>query len=201
MSSKLIKVGITQGDINGVGLEVVIKTFTDPVMMEICTPVLFSSQKTVSYHRKALGMEDFIFNNIRDFSTLNNQRPNLFNCYEEEVNIELGKSTPLAGKYALKSLEAASEAMVKKQIDVLVTAPINKHNIQSDSFKFKGHTEYLEQKFGEPGGALMLMVSESLKVGLVTGHIPVANISATITTEKIEKKLKILKKQFQKRLS
>lgn len=194
MSDKIIRIGISQGDINGIGLEVIIKTFLDPVMIEICTPVLFSSQKTVSYHRKALGVEDFSFNNIKDFTALNVKRPNLYSCYEEEVSIELGKSTEVAGKYALKSLEAAVDAIAKRYVDVLVTAPINKHNIQSDNFKFKGHTEYLEQKFGEPGGSLMLMVSDSLKVGLVTGHVPIGNISSSITAELIEKKLKILNK-------
>lgn len=196
MSEKNIRIGITQGDINGIGLEVIIKTFLDPAMMELCTPVLFSSQKTFSYHRKAMGMEEVSFNSIRDFSSLNTKRPNLYSCYEEEVNIELGKSTPLGGKYALKSLESAADAMAKRAVDVLVTAPINKHNIQSDDFKFKGHTEYLEQKFGEPGGSLMLMVADQLKVGLVTGHVPVADITASLSAEKIEKKIKILNKSL-----
>lgn len=194
MSNKLIRVGISQGDINGIGLEVIIKTFLDPVMMELCTPVLFSSQKTVSYHRKTMGVEDFNFNVIKDFNSLHTKRPNLYSCYEEEVNMDPGKSTPSGGKYALISLQMASEALSGGQVDVLVTAPINKHNIQSDIFTFKGHTEYLEQRFGEAGGALMLMVSESLKVGLVTGHVPVADISSLITAEKIEQKLKVLNK-------
>ena len=194
MLDKKIIVGITQGDINGVGLEIIIKTFMDPTMLELCTPVLFGSQKTVSYHRKNLGVEDFSFNPIRDLNAINSKRANIFNCYEEEVNIELGKSTELGGKYALKSLENAIDAITKKKIDVLVTAPINKHNIQSENFKFKGHTEYLEQKFGEPASSLMIMVSDDIKVGLVTGHIPVANIASSITAEKIEKKIKILHK-------
>jgi len=196
MSDKKIIVGLTQGDINGIGLEVIIKTFMDPTMLELCTPVLFGSQKTTSYHRKNLGIEEFSFNPIRDFNVINTKRVNIFNCYEEEVNIELGKSTELGGKYALKSLESAVDTIQKKKIDVLVTAPINKHNIQSENFKFKGHTEYLEQKFGEPGSSLMMMVSETIKIGLVTGHVPVEKISSSITAEKIEKKIKILHKSL-----
>src|ERR1035437_7691624 len=139
-----IRVGITQGDINGIGLEVIIKTFLDPAMEELCTPILFSSQKTASYHRKALAIEDFSFNIIRDIEQTNPKKPNLLNLYDEEENIELGQSTALGGKYAFKSLEAACNALAANKIDVLVTAPINKHNIQSAAFPFKGHTEYLD---------------------------------------------------------
>ena len=196
MSNK-VRVGISQGDINGIGLEVIIKTFLDPAMEELCTCVLFSSQKTASYHRKALGIDDFSFNIIRDVDQMNPKKPNLLNLYEEEVNIELGKSTPLGGKYAFKSLEAACNALSDHKIDVLVTAPINKHNIQSEEFPFKGHTEYLDQKFaGGRDEALMFMVSDTLKVGLVTGHIPVEQVAATISIEKIVKKIKALNRSL-----
>lgn len=192
MSGK-IRVGISQGDINGIGLEVIIKTFVDPAMEELCSSILFSSQKTASYHRKTLGIEDFSFNIIRDIEQANPKKPNLLNLYEEEVNFELGKSTPLGGKYAFRSLEAACNALSANKIDVLVTAPINKHNIQSEEFPFKGHTEYLDQKFsGGKEDALMLMVSDTLKVGLVTGHVPVEKIAVSISTEKIIKKIKTL---------
>lgn len=192
MSGK-IRVGISQGDINGIGLEVIIKTFVDPAMEEICTSVLFSSQKTASYHRKALGIDDFSFNIVRDFDQVNPKKPNLLNLYDEEVNIELGQSTALGGKYAFKSLEAACNALADNKIDVLVTAPINKHNIQSDEFPFKGHTEYLDQKFSAgKDDALMLMVSDTLKVGLVTGHIPVEKVASAISMEKILNRLKTL---------
>ncbi|MBL7893206.1 MAG: 4-hydroxythreonine-4-phosphate dehydrogenase PdxA [Bacteroidia bacterium] len=192
MSGK-IRVGISQGDINGIGLEVIIKTFVDPAMEELCIPILFSSQKTASYHRKAMGIEDFSFNIIRDIDQANPKKPNLLNLYEEEVNFELGKSTPLGGKYAFKSLEAACNALAANKIDVLVTAPINKHNIQSEEFQFKGHTEYLDQKFaGGKDEALMLMVSDTLKVGLVTGHIPVEKVAGSVSVEKIIKRIKTL---------
>jgi len=191
--SEKIRVGISQGDINGVGLEVIIKTFLEPGMEEICTPILFSSQKTASYHRKALGIEDFSFNIIREIDQANPKKPNLVNLYEEEVTFELGKSTPAGGKYALISFEAACNALAAGKIDVLVTAPINKHNIQSPEFNFKGHTEYLDQKFaGGNDDALMLMLSDNLKVGLVTGHIPVEQVAASISTEKILKRLSTL---------
>lgn len=191
MSENKIRVGISQGDINGIGLEVILKTVMNPTLLELCTPILFGSQKTVSYHRKALGIEDFSFNPVRDLEAINHKRANIFNCYEEEVSIELGKATEVAGRYALKSLEAACDALEKKKIDVLVTAPINKHTIQSDNFKFVGHTEYLEQKFGK-NGSLMLMVADTLKVALVTGHLPIEKVAAAITTEKIIQKATLL---------
>ncbi len=191
--SEKIRVGISQGDINGIGLEVIIKTFVDPAMEELCVPIIFSSQKTASYHRKALGIEDFSFNIIRDVDQVNFKKPNLLNLYDEEVNFELGKSTSLGGKYALLSLEGACNALASKKIDVLVTAPINKHNIHSPEFPFKGHTEYLDLKFADgKNDALMLMVSDTLKVGLVTGHIPLEEVAAAISVEKIVKKIKIL---------
>ena len=201
MSENKIRIGITQGDVNGIGLEVIIKTLLDPQIFDICTPVLFSSQKTASYHRKALNYEDFSFNPIRDMSAANPKKANIFNCYEEEVNIELGKPSAVAGKYALKSIEAACDALQKGRIDAIVTAPINKHTIQSENFPFAGHTEYFEKYFGQPGDALMLMVAGNsdflnggLKVAVVTGHIPLANVSASISTEKIVRKIRALNK-------
>ena len=193
MIENKIKVGLTQGDINGIGLEVIIKTFMDPGMLEICTPILFSSQKTLSYHRKALGIEEFNFNTIREAGAAHPKRINVINCYEEEVNIDLGRSTESGGKYALRSIEAACEAIQKGQVDVLVTAPINKHNIRSDKFPFAGHTEYLEEKFGK-GNSLMLMIADKLKVGVVTGHIPIEKIVSSISIEKIISKIQLLNK-------
>lgn len=187
---KLI-VGITQGDINGIGLEVVLKTLMEPGISDICTPVLFSSQKTVSYYRKVLGIEEFNFNPIRDFSQINHKKVNVFVCYEEEVNIEMGKPTPTSGKYALISLEKATQALLDKQVHVLVTAPINKHTIQSAEFNFAGHTEYLGAKLG--GEPLMILCSEGgLRVALVTGHVPVKDVPAHITLETVSKKIKQL---------
>jgi len=187
MNEKVI-VGITQGDVNGIGLEVVLKTLMDPGINEICTPILFSSQKTVSYYRKVLGLEEFNFSPIKDFSQINTKKVNVFVCYDEEVNIEMGKSTEVGGKYAFLSLEKATEALVNKNINALVTAPINKSNIQNENFKFVGHTEYLGSKLG--GDPLMLMCSDNgLRVAVVTGHIPVRDIASKITIESVSKKI------------
>ncbi|MCK6650061.1 MAG: 4-hydroxythreonine-4-phosphate dehydrogenase PdxA [Bacteroidia bacterium] len=195
MTEEKIIVGISQGDINGVGLEVIIKTFLEPQMLELCTPVLFGSQKTASAHRKALGIEDFSFNQIKDLSEVNHKRANLINVYEEEVAIEFGKQTEAGGKYAFKSLEAATNALAEGKINVLVTAPINKENIQSAEFKFPGHTEYLDEKFGK-GNSLMFLVSDDLRVAVVTGHIPVTRVAQELTTEKILKKIQLLHKSL-----
>ncbi|MBL7888906.1 MAG: 4-hydroxythreonine-4-phosphate dehydrogenase PdxA [Bacteroidia bacterium] len=195
MTEEKIIVGISQGDINGVGLEVIIKTFLEPQMLELCTPVLFSSQKTASAHRKALGIEDFSFNQIKDLSEVNHKRANLINVYEEEVAIEFGKQTEAGGKYAFKSLEAATNALAEGKINVLITAPINKENIQSAEFKFPGHTEYLDEKFGK-GNSLMFLVSDDLRVAVVTGHIPVTRVAQELTTEKILKKIQLLHKSL-----
>lgn len=195
MSEEKIIVGISQGDINGIGLEVIIKTFLEPQMLELCTPVVFGSAKTAMYHRKALNIEDFSFNQIKEFSEINYKRANIINIYEEDVNIELGKQTDLGGKYAFKSLEAASIALAQGKIDVLVTAPINKENIQSPDFKFAGHTEYLDEKFGD-GNSLMFLVSDGLKVAVVTGHIPVTQVASSLTVDKILKKIQVLNKSL-----
>jgi 4-hydroxythreonine-4-phosphate dehydrogenase len=193
----MIRVGITQGDINGIGWEVIIKTFADPAMAELCTPIIFGSNKTCAFHKKTLaGVEDFNYNIIRDADQAVQRKVNLLNVYEEEIAIELGRSTPLGGAYALKSLEAACDAIQHGKLDVLVTAPINKHNIQSDVFKFPGHTEYLQMRFG--ADALMFMCSDNLKVGVVTGHIPVANISAGISIDKIVSKIRIMNQSLQR---
>lgn len=195
MSEEKVIVGISQGDINGIGLEVIIKTFLDPQMLEICTPVIFGSNKTASFHRKALNIEDFSFNQIRDVSEINHKRANIINVYEEEVSIELGKQTLIGGQYALKSLEAAAYALAQGKVNVLVTAPINKENIQSPDFNFPGHTEYLDEKFGD-GNSLMFLVSDTLRVAVVTGHIPVTQVAQALTPEKILKKLQVLNKSL-----
>lgn len=188
MIDNKVIVGISQGDINGIGLEVVLKTLLEPGIADICIPVLFSSQKTVSYYRKVLGLEEFSFNPMREFSQLNSKKVNVFICYEEEVNIEMGKSTEVGGKYAFISLEKAALALFEKHIDVLVTAPINKSNIQSDDFKFIGHTEYLGSKLS--GDPMMLMCAENgLRIALVTGHLPVKDIASQLTIDGVSKKI------------
>jgi 4-hydroxythreonine-4-phosphate dehydrogenase len=190
-SDKKVIVGISLGDINGIGPEVVIKTMLEPEIMDICIPVIFSSQKTMAYYRNVVGEQDFNFQAVKDFNQLHTKKPNVFVCYEEEVQIEMGKSTSTGGKYALKSLEVATKSLLEKQIDVLVTAPINKNNIQSEHFKFVGHTEYLESQV-QGGKSLMLMCSDKLRVALVSGHVPVSHIAAKITKEKVIEKLRTL---------
>lgn len=194
MSDEKIKIGISQGDVNGIGLEVILKTLMEPGICEICTPVLFSSQKTVSYYRKVLGLEELNFNPIRDFSQFNNKKVNVFICYEEEVNIEMGKPSEIGGKYALISLEKATEALLNKQVDVLVTGPIHKHNIQSPEFNFAGHTEYLGMKLG--GEPLMILSSDELKVAVATGHIPIKDVGQKITLEKVYTRINQLHKSM-----
>ncbi len=186
-SHKII-VGISQGDINGIGLEVILKTLMEPGIADICTPVLFSSQKTVSYYRKVLGLEEFSFNPIREFGQLNHRKVNVFICYEEEVNIEMGKATDVGGKYAYLSLDHATKALMENHIDALVTAPINKSNIRSEHFNFVGHTEFLGAKLG--GDPLMLLCSDNgLRVAVATGHIPVSKVASSLTVEGISKKI------------
>ncbi len=200
MSEEKLKIAISQGDINGIGMEIVLKTLLEPELTDICIPVLFSSQKTVGYYRKALGFEDFNFHATRDLRQLNPKKPNVFVCYEEEVPVEMGKSTPTGGKYAHLSLLKACESLKEKLTDVLVTAPINKHNIQSEQFQFPGHSEFLASYFGCEKGAMMLMCSDKLKVGLVTGHIPIGEVKNALSKEKIMDKIvhlnKTLKSDF-----
>ena len=166
-----IKVGISIGDLNGIGMEVIIKTFKDNRMMELCTPIIFGSDKTASYHRKSLNIKDFSFNVINKIDDVNQKRANLLNCWNEEVIIKFGESSIEAGKYAFLSFKKAIKALKNKEIDVLVTAPINKANIQKKESNFVGHTEYLGQNFdGEP---LMIMLSDAMRIAFVTGHIPI----------------------------
>ena len=147
MSNKL-KIGISIGDVNGIGLEVILKTLAENSILDYCTPIVYGHTKVASYHRKALGMGDLIFNVINTADAANPRKANLINCWEEDVKIELGVANAIGGKYALLSLEKATEDLINGNIDALVTAPINKHNIQSDSFNFPGHTEYLQERSG-----------------------------------------------------
>ena len=199
-SQRPVVVGISQGDINGMGLETIIKTFSDPAMLEVCTPVLFSSGKTISYHRKALAAEHFNYNMINGLDNIPTRKFNLYNCYSEEPAIELGKETPIGGQYAVKSLMTACEALDKGKIDALVTAPINKHNTHSDAFPYSGHTQYLDERFGK-GNSLMMLISGDLRVALLTEHIPVVEVAASISIERILKRLNILNKTLKEDFS
>lgn len=191
MKNNKIKVGITHGDINGIGYEVIIKTLMDNRIYDLCTPIIYGSPKVAAYHRKALNIENFSLNNIKQVSEAHPKRTNIINCVDENIKVELGKSTNSAGDSAFKSLEAAVADLDKGLIDVLITAPINKKNIQSKDFDFPGHTEYLETKL-DSGKSLMLLISNKLRVGVVAGHIPISKVPDAITEENIFAKLEIL---------
>ena len=195
MRDKLIKVGITQGDINGIGYEIIIKTFIDSRMYEICTPIVYGSPKVASYHRKALNIDNFSFNIIKNAEEANTKRAKLINCTDDSVRVELGLITPSGGEAAYMSLGKAIQDFKDKKIDVLVTAPICKENIQSKHFSFPGHTEYLMDAFNSEE-VLMLMICEKIRVGVVTGHIPFHKIPIYITTDNILKKLRVLNKSL-----
>ncbi|MFT6844520.1 MAG: 4-hydroxythreonine-4-phosphate dehydrogenase [Flavobacteriales bacterium] len=186
-----IKVGVTIGDYNGVGIEVIIKTFMDARMLSLCTPIVYGSSKVVGYHRKALGINDFSFNQIKDATEANTKKANLVNCWEELTEVKLGEPTEMAGKYAVLSLECAVKDLAAGKIDVLVTAPINKKTIQSKDFNFPGHTEYL-QAYSNAESSLMLMVAGDLRVGVATGHLPLKEVSENLTKELIIEKLQLM---------
>jgi len=187
----IIKVGISHGDINGIGYEVIIKTLLEPHMLEVCTPIIYGSPKVAAYHRKALNIEGLSFNHVRHAGEAHSKRVNIINCIDDNIRVELGKSTPEAGESSFLALEAACDDLDKGLIDVLVTAPINKDNIQSDNFKFPGHTEYLAERF-KTSNCLMLMVSETMKIGVVTTHMPLSEVSKHITKDAILAKLRIM---------
>lgn len=195
--SKNLKVGISIGDINGIGLEVIIKTLSDPDVYKYCTPVVYGHTKVASFHRKAAGIQEFSFQVVSDAEHAHQGKPNMINCWEEDVKIELGESNPTGGKYALLSLQRATEDLVAGKIDALVTAPINKHNIQSDEFKFPGHTEYIQEK-AKGSDSLMFLMGEDLKVGVVTGHVPVKDIVKGISKEAIVSKLRLMDQSLRK---
>ncbi len=186
-----IRVGISCGDLNGIGLEVAIKTFLDNRIFELCTPILYASKKTSSAYRKELDVKDFSFEEIRSVEKANPKRANVINVWEEEVELNLGTPTKSSGEYALKSLQAATADLKAGKIDVLLTAPIDKKNIQSEEFKFPGHTEYLANEFGVDEYA-MLMVSDSLMVTFMTGHLPLSEIGKNLSFESIIKKIRFL---------
>jgi len=190
-----IKVGISIGDLNGIGCEIILKTFEDARMLEFCTPIIFASTKTVSFQNKHLGL-NINYNGINEISEAIEGKLNVLNVWKETPSIEYGQETKEGGKYAFLSLKSAVESLKKKEVDILVTAPINKHNIQSEEFKFPGHTDYLAQELN--GEALMFMVSNDLKVGLVTDHVPVKDISSHITPGLIEKKVDKIYESLQK---
>lgn len=191
--NKIYKIGITQGDINSISYEVILKALCDNKIMELCTPVVYGLAKAASYHRKYLNMTDFSFHFVKSPEQASTKRPNLINLYDEEVKIELGVASEIAGKLSERALYAAARDLKSNTIDAIVTAPINKSSIQSDKFVFPGQTEFFEHYFGNAENkAMMMMVADGLRVGFVTNHCPMDKVSTSISTELILRKIKIL---------
>jgi len=190
-------IGLSCGDVNGIGLEVIIKTVADSRLLEICTPVIFANNKVLNFYRKAIPEINFNFSSVKELGRINHKQINMFNCWEEEVAITPGILNETGGKYAVISLVTAAQALKEGKIDGLVTAPIHKKNTQSEEFNFTGHTPYLKNLFGA-GDVLMFMVAENMRVGLVTEHVPVKDIDKSITRENIVSKLQIMNNSLKK---
>lgn len=191
-----LKIGITHGDINGIGYEVILKTLEDNRLTELCTLIVYGSPKVAAYHRK-LTDTNINLNLIGKPADANPSRVNIINCCGDEVKVDLGKSTPTAGEASFAALERATQDLKEGEIDALLTAPINKNNIQSNQFTFPGHTEYLEQLFGKEGDALMILANDKLRVAVVTGHVPISKVAGLLTTEKIITKIEQFNRSLQ----
>jgi 4-hydroxythreonine-4-phosphate dehydrogenase len=190
-------IGVSIGDINGIGPEIIIKTFSDNRVIDICTPVIFASNKIINFYRKAVPESNFNFQSVKELNKLNPKQANVYNCWEDEVSITPGQITDTGGKYAVKSLMFSAQMLKEGKIDALVTAPIHKKNIQGGEFQFTGHTPFLKSYFNAPD-VLMLMTAENMRVGLVTEHVPLSEVAKNITRENIQKKLVILNQSLQK---
>ena len=199
MSNELQKpaIGFTCGDLNGIGIELIIKTLSDHRLLDFCTPVVFASNKCLNFYRKGLADYNFNYANTRELNRLNPKQVNVVNCWEEEVAITPGQLTDIGGKYALISLQQATRALKDGHIQGLVTAPIHKKNIQSPEFEFSGHTPYFKSVFGVQD-VLMFMVAENMRVGLLTEHVPLNEVAKHITKENIISKLRIMNSSLQK---
>ena len=197
MEERKIRVAITQGDTNGVGYEVILKVFSDPNILELCTPIIYGSPKIASYHRKALNLE-VPYTIINHAEEARDGRVNLLACFDDEIKIEMGQPSQEAGAAALKALDRAMTDYRSELYDVLVTAPINKATIQSPGFHFPGHTEYIETSVGEGQKALMILMNETLRVALVTTHLPIKDIAKAITKEGIIEKATIFHKSLKR---
>lgn len=186
-----VRIGFTHGDVNGIGYEIIIKTLADDRIMEMITPVVFGHSKVASYHRKTLPLKDFNFNLIKRVDMANPRRANIYNITEREVKLDVGAMTPTGGELAYHSLKVAVESLDHHEIDAIVTAPINKKNIQSKDFNFPGHTEFFASRYGV-NNFLMLMISGPLRIGVITGHIPISRVSESITQELVLSKIRIM---------
>lgn len=193
-----IKVGITHGDTNGVGYEVILKTFAESTMLELCTPIVYGSSKVASYHRKGLDLQ-VNFNTISQASEAREDTLNILHCTSDEVKVEFGQATAEGGRAALVALERAVKDWQKGAIDVLVTAPINKHAIQGEGFHFPGHTEYIQSRVGTEGQeALMILMNERMRIALVTTHKPIRDVATAITEDVVLSKLRILNQSLRR---
>lgn len=191
--SELIKVGITHGDVNGVGYEILLKTFSDVRILELFHPIVYGSSKSASYHRKVLNNDSVNFHIISKVEEFHTGKVNLVNCIKDEIKIELGTPSAAAGEAAYTALDCACKDLADGKIDVLVTLPINKDTIQNENFHFPGHTDFLEQRFAVNGEkALMIMATETMKVALVTTHVPLLQVSSLLSKELIIEKIKTL---------
>ncbi|MEX0986670.1 MAG: 4-hydroxythreonine-4-phosphate dehydrogenase PdxA [Bacteroidales bacterium] len=195
--SKKITIGISHGDVNGISYEVILKSLEDSRLLDLCTPIIYGSPKVAAYHKKALNMEVINFNSIRVAMEAAHKRVNIINCIDDNIRVELGKSTKQAGESSFLALKSATQDLKGELVDALVTGPINKQNIQSDNFRYSGHTEYLMDIFGVDD-VLMLMVSEYIKIGVVAGHVPISQLSAFITEQRVLSKIRILNQSLQK---
>lgn len=193
-----IKVGITHGDFNGISYEIIIKSLLDPRIFDLCTPVVYGSAKVAGYYKGLIpDAEGFSFNIITDPAQANPKRANMIVCVDENVKIDPGQPTVLSGQYAIASLNAAVRDLKAGKIDVLVTCPINKKNTTGDDFGFIGHTEYLAAQFGDTE-PLMFMVSDVLKVGLVTMHVPLAKVPEAVTTEAVLNHIRAIRRSLER---
>jgi len=190
-------IGISCGDLNGIGIELIIKTFSDHRILEQCTPIIYASNKVINFYRKSIADINFNYQNTKEYNRINHKQVNVFNCWEEEVAINPGQLSDVAGKYAVLSLQTAVAALKQKQIDGLVTAPIHKKNIQSADFNFTGHTPYLKNVF-EVKDVAMMLCAGNFRVALLTEHIPVSEVASQVTKEAILSKLSIIHKSLQK---
>lgn len=188
-------IGISCGDVNGIGIELIIKTVADARLLDLCTPIVFASNKVINFYRKSVPEANFNYQSIKDFTKINYRQVNIYNCWEEELALNPGQLNETGGAYAVKSLNAAVAALKEGKIHGLVTAPIHKKNIQSAEFNYSGHTPYLKDKWNAKD-VLMLMTAENMKVGLVTEHVPVGEVAKYITKEAIISKLHILKESL-----
>ena len=194
---QLYKIGITHGDLNSISYEVIMKALLDPKIMEICTPVVYGLAKTASYYRKTLEMNDFTFQFVKNVQQITPKKPNLINLCDDEIKIELGECSEIAGKMAELALNTACNDLKNNLIDAVVTAPVNKSNIQSPSFKYAGHTEFFSDKFNVQN-TMMLMAAENLKIGFVTNHTPIIETGKLLNVDLVLRKIKILHNSLHK---